>query len=331
MLNAIVKAINVMANLIQNASDKLNLGIQIFPENAEVEKQRKFLENQLNILTSTSKAQRSKRQKSGVLQALGLDVDASEEEINTAIATIEQKLTDLGERALLNTFDFAKSVEDFLFSSVGVTPKDDTTTVDDQGTEKQEPKLTKIQEKIQQYGKDLKAISQVDIADSMIAGIKSVEDSFVDLFQGSTQGFKFFCDLAQSIKTNFIRFLVKEFITSGLTKLLGSFGINTSGDSFGGRMLGSLFGRANGGTILAGQTALVGERGAEVITANQDLMVKPANQTRDLLANTGGANVNFNITASDVNGFDELLVKRKNLLISLINEGMNKNGKAGLV
>ena len=328
MLNAIVKAINVMANLIQNASDKLNLGIQIFPENAEVEKQRKFLENQLNILTSTSKAQRSKRQKSGVLQALGLDVDASEEEINTAIATIEQKLTDLGERALLNTFDFAKSVEDFLFSSVGVTPKDDTTTVDDQGTEKQKPKLTKIQEKIQQYGKDLKAISQVDIADSMIAGIKSVEDSFVDLFQGSTQGFK---DLAQSIKTNFIRFLVKEFITSGLTKLLGSFGINTSGDSFGGRMLGSLFGRANGGTILAGQTALVGERGAEVITANQDLMVKPANQTRDLLANTGGANVNFNITASDVNGFDELLVKRKNLLISLINEGMNKNGKAGLI
>ena len=328
MLNAIVKAINVMANLIQNASDKLNLGIQIFPENAEVEKQRKFLENQLNILTSTSMAQRSKRKKSGVLQALGLDVDASEEEINTAIATIEQKLTDLGERALLNTFDFAKTVEDFLFSSVGVTPKDDTTTGDDQGTEKQEPKLTKIQEKIQQYGKDLKAIGQVDIADSMIAGIKSVEDSFVDLFQGSTQGFK---DLAQSIKTNFIRFLVKEFITSGLTKLLGSFGINTSGDSFGGRMLGSLFGRANGGTILAGQTALVGERGAEVITANQDLMVKPANQTRDLLANTGGANVNFNITASDVNGFDELLVKRKNLLISLINEGMNKNGKAGLV
>ena len=249
MLNVIVKAIIVMDNLIQNASDKLNLGIQIFPENAEVEKQRKFLENQLNILTSTSKAQRSKRQKSGVLQALGLDVDASEEEINTAIATIEQKLTDLGERALLNTFDFAKTVEDFLFSSVGVTPKDDTTTGDDQGTENEKPKLTKIQEKIQQYGKDLKAISQVDIADSMIAGIKSVEDSFVDLFQGSTQGFK---DLAQSIKTNFIRFLVKEFITSGLTKLLGSFGINTSGDSFGGRMLGSLFGRANGGTILAG-------------------------------------------------------------------------------
>ena len=254
-------------------------------------------------------AQRSKRKKSGVLQALGLDVDASEDEINTAIATIEQKLTDLGERALLNTFDFAKSVEDFLFSSVGVTPKkEDTTTGDDQGTENEKPKLTKIQEKIQQYGKDLKAISQVDIADSMIAGIKSVEDSFVDLFQGSTQGFK---DLAQSIKTNFIRFLVKEFITSGLTKLLGSFGINTSGDSFGGRMLGSLFGRANGGTILAGQTALVGERGAEVITANQDLMVKPANQTRDLLANTGGANVNFNITASDVNGFDELLVKER--------------------
>ena len=202
-----------------------------------------------------------------------------------------------------------------------VIPKTTSTTED-------EDTRTAISKRIDQFVADAKKISSVEIADSMIDGIKSIEDSFVQMFEGSTQGFK---DLAQSIKTNFIRFLVQEFISSGLLKLMSSFGFNTQADSFGGRMIGSLFGRANGGTILAGQTALVGERGAEVITANQDLMVKPANQTRDLLANTGGANVNFNITASDVNGFDELLVKRKNLLISLINEGMNKNGKAGLV
>ena len=124
---------------------------------------------------------------------------------------------------------------------------------------------------------------------------------------------------------------MQEFITSGLLKLLGSFGLKTGADSFSGRMMDSLFGRANGGTILSGQTAIVGERGAEIITASQDMTVKPANQTADILGNTGGATVNFNITTNDSNGFDELLASRKNLLVGLITQSMNQRGKPGLI
>jgi hypothetical protein len=175
---------------------------------------------------------------------------------------------------------------------------------------------------------EIKKISQVDIASSMIDGINSIEDSFVQLFQGSSQGFK---DLANSIKTNFIQFLVQEFITSGLLDILGKFGLNTKEDSFSGRLIGSLFGRANGGTILNGQTAIVGERGAEIIIANQDMTVKPANQTADIMGGMGGATVNFNITTNDASGFDELLASRKNLLISMITQSMNQRGKPGLI
>ena len=82
---------------------------------------------------------------------------------------------------------------------------------------------------------------------------------------------------------------------------------------------------------MSGQSAIVGEHGAEIITANQDMTVKPANQTADILSNMGGTTVNFNITTNDASGFDELLASRKNLLVSMITQSMNQRGKPGLI
>ena len=42
-------------------------------------------------------------------------------------------------------------------------------------------------------------------------------------------------------------------------------------------------------------------------------------------------NININISANDANGFDELLVKRKNLLVSIISQAMNQRGNTGLI
>jgi hypothetical protein len=42
------------------------------------------------------------------------------------------------------------------------------------------------------------------------------------------------------------------------------------------------------------------------------------------------ANVSFNIQANDTQGFDELLVQRRGLIISVINEALNDQGRASL-
>jgi hypothetical protein len=42
------------------------------------------------------------------------------------------------------------------------------------------------------------------------------------------------------------------------------------------------------------------------------------------------ANVSFNIQANDTQGFDELLVQRRGLIINVINEALNDQGKAAI-
>ena len=42
-------------------------------------------------------------------------------------------------------------------------------------------------------------------------------------------------------------------------------------------------------------------------------------------------NVSFNISAMDAEGLDKLLVKKKNLLVSVVSQAMNQRGKVGLV
>ena len=329
MLNGLVFGINKIAELMQSISDKFGLGIDILPGTAEVKKRRKVIEEQLAILKKQYRPGdfdlgiTAEKDKSDLLLSEGLNPNISAD-YGILERTLIKELNSIGSSAVLESFDFADTFVNLLNESLG------NISTGNGKKKKLDPKdeRTAMQKHIQAYGEEIKQISQINIADSMIDGIKSIEDSFVQLFQGSSQGFK---DLANSIKTNFIQFLVQEFITSGLLKLLGSFGLNTGENSFSGRMMDSLFGRANGGTILSGQTAIVGERGAEIITASQDMTVKPANQTADILGNTGGATVNFNITTNDSNGFDELLASRKNLLVGLITQSMNQRGKPGLI
>ena len=148
--------------------------------------------------------------------------------------------------------------------------------------------------------------------------IKTAQDAFTDFFLGSSDGFK---KLAEDIKRNFVDFLVREFITTGLVNFLSDiFAPGTFGD----RAISSILGRQTGGPLMAGQTALVGERGPEIITASQDMMVKPTNQVGSFA--TAGANVTFNINAMDTQGFDQLLTQRKNQIIAMVNQGLNQRG-----
>lgn len=95
----------------------------------------------------------------------------------------------------------------------------------------------------------------------------------------------------------------------------------------------SMSGRALGGQVRAGESYVVGERGPEILTMGTGGRITPNSA---LGQGSGGAvnktaNVSFNITANDSQGFDELLVNRRGLIINMINDAMEDQGRAAII
>ena len=78
--------------------------------------------------------------------------------------------------------------------------------------------------------------------------------------------------------------------------------------------------REKGGHVTKGQPYIVGERGAELIIPNQASTVVPNDQL------TSPVNVNFNITANDTRGFDQLLQQRRGQIVGMVNQALNDRG-----
>jgi len=82
--------------------------------------------------------------------------------------------------------------------------------------------------------------------------------------------------------------------------------------------------REMGGTVTKGKPFLVGEKGAEIFTPGQTGSITPNNAM-------GGTNVTFNIQTNDAQGFDQLLMARRGLIVSMINKAMHQQGRRALV
>ena len=95
----------------------------------------------------------------------------------------------------------------------------------------------------------------------------------------------------------------------------------------------SLQGRALGGQVRAGESYVVGERGPEILTMGTVGRITP----NSALGQAAGgvvnktANVTFNIAANDTEGFDELLINRRGLIINMINDAIEDQGRAAIV
>ena len=90
-----------------------------------------------------------------------------------------------------------------------------------------------------------------------------------------------------------------------------------------------------GGALPAGQSAIVGEDGPELIVPKQPSTVIPR-EVADAIDNMGGRGgdpvvVNFNITTVDAESFDTLLIRRRGTITSIINGALQKRGKEGVV
>jgi hypothetical protein len=84
---------------------------------------------------------------------------------------------------------------------------------------------------------------------------------------------------------------------------------------------------ANGGAVRKGQPIVVGERGAELFIPNQSGQI-----TQSARGTGGGATtVNFNINTLDASGFDELLIRNRGTITSIINSAVNERGSKNLI
>lgn len=76
---------------------------------------------------------------------------------------------------------------------------------------------------------------------------------------------------------------------------------------------------------------IVGERGPELFVPNSNGYVYNNQDTMGMLSGGGNqATVNFNISTVDASDFDELLVSRQALIISIINRALNERGQRSL-
>jgi len=84
---------------------------------------------------------------------------------------------------------------------------------------------------------------------------------------------------------------------------------------------------SSGGSIRKGQPAIVGERGPELFIPNS------SGQITQSARGMGGSpvNVNFSINTVDATGFEELLVRSRGTITTLINNAVNERGRAALI
>tara|TARA_R110000823_G_scaffold203197_2_gene334058 strand:+ start:4017 stop:5825 length:1809 start_codon:yes stop_codon:yes gene_type:complete len=92
-------------------------------------------------------------------------------------------------------------------------------------------------------------------------------------------------------------------------------------------------GRALGGQVRGGESYLVGERGPEVLTMGSGGNITPNDKIQPAQAKgqAQSININFQITANDARGFDELLQERRGMIMGMISQSMNNQGRRSLV
>ena len=84
---------------------------------------------------------------------------------------------------------------------------------------------------------------------------------------------------------------------------------------------------ANGGAVRKGQPIVVGEQGAELFVPNSSGQITQAARG----TNGGQTTVNFNINTLDASGFDELLIRNRGTITSIINSAVNERGSKNLI
>lgn len=173
------------------------------------------------------------------------------------------------------------------------------------------------------------------IAEGLANGIKTMSDelarAFVfgkklsDTFQNIARNFlaKILSTLIEVVARKFVELAIEKLITKEKEKQR-----NLSAASGNPLAIASFFtGFAKGGSVAKGQPVVVGERGPELFIPNQTGQITQSARGTD----TGATTVNFNINTVDASGFEELLIRSRGTITTIINNAVNERGRGALI
>jgi len=197
------------------------------------------------------------------------------------------------------------------------------------------------------------------VAQGIVGGVKSISQGIAESIVLGKKLSDTFRQLAQQVLVTVIQKIIEKIILLGIEKLLSetifkkekdklnemkkqesslkrqialqailmALGGGNGGFSLfqeGGRVNGT---RANGGGTQNGNAYIVGERGRELFIPSTDGQIV----SNENLKSMGGANITFNINATDVKGVKELLIDNRATITNIINSALNQKGKPALV
>jgi hypothetical protein len=136
-----------------------------------------------------------------------------------------------------------------------------------------------------------------------VGAIRSLEDSFVGLINGTMSVRDAFSSMATSIINDLIRIMIQQSITGPIAQALGFSNPFNSGSQFqagSANFVGPMpaTGKAIGGSVQSGQQYLVGERGPEMFIPNQSGSIVPN-------SDMGGSGVVVNQTINVTTGVQQ--------------------------
>jgi len=89
----------------------------------------------------------------------------------------------------------------------------------------------------------------------------------------------------------------------------------------------SYSGRQLGGPVMNGTSYIVGENGPEMFTPTTNGSITRNNN----LPGGEPVNINFNITANDATGFDDLLIQRQGMITQMVSDAMTERGQRSML
>ena len=159
-------------------------------------------------------------------------------------------------------------------------------------------------------------------ARSVILGEK-LSDSFKKMAQ--QLGVKILSSLIEILARKSVELAIEKMITREKQKQAM---LSTANALSGLGSLRGFFGRASGGSVQKGQPYIVGERGAELFIPNQSGQITQSARGTD---SGKPVAVTFNINTLDASGFDELLIRNRGTITSIINSAVNERGSKNLI
>ncbi len=170
-------------------------------------------------------------------------------------------------------------------------------------------------------GKGITSMSQ-GIARAVVFGEK-----LSDTFRNMAQNFlaNIISKLIEVIARKGVELAIERMITNEKKKQAALSGVSAGGSFF--STVTSFLGFAKGGAVRKGQPVIVGEQGAEMFIPNQTGQITQAARG----TNGGQTTVNFNINTLDASGFDELLIRNRGTITSIINSAVNERGSKNLI